>query len=110
MLYSWRSPSHAFCIRWLDVFPVIDERAQAARTVGDHYFHQDREQHTLEAPQERKAGVRIDGIRVAAQPEMLSDMQRGNRIDAVIRQALQTWSVVSQGCTSSPSQRRVLES
>jgi hypothetical protein len=41
MLYTRRSPSPAFCIRWLDLFPVIDERAQGAGTVGGHYFHQD---------------------------------------------------------------------
>jgi SAM-dependent methyltransferase len=41
MLYARRSPSPAFRIRWLDLFPVIYERAQAAGSVGGHYFHQD---------------------------------------------------------------------
>jgi hypothetical protein len=41
LLYARRSPRPIFCIRWLDLFPVIHERAQAAGTVGGHYFHQD---------------------------------------------------------------------
>ncbi len=39
--YNRKSPRRSFRIRFLDLFPILDERSQAAGTVGGHYFHQD---------------------------------------------------------------------
>jgi hypothetical protein len=39
--YTRRTRSPEFAIRWLDLFPVLNERKQAAGMVGGHYFHQD---------------------------------------------------------------------
>src|SRR5271165_462714 len=40
-LYFRKSPPPMFRIRFADLFPILDERSDAAGAVGGHYFHQD---------------------------------------------------------------------
>lgn len=39
--YTRKTSSQRFRVRVADLFPVLDERAQAAGVIGGHYFHQD---------------------------------------------------------------------
>jgi hypothetical protein len=39
--YTEQSPPPTFRIHFADLFPVLDQRSQAAGVLGGHYFHQD---------------------------------------------------------------------
>ena len=64
--YKRMSPRRSFCIRWLDLYPVMDERQESAGTIGGHYFHQDlwaaRKIHQQGPGRHIDIGSRIDGF------------------------------------------------
>lgn len=65
-LYNRKSPRRSFRIRFLDLFPILDERKQAAGTAGGHYFHQDlwaaRKIYQSRPEKHVDVGSRIDGF------------------------------------------------
>ena len=64
--YKRMSPRPSFCIRWLDLYPVLDERQESAGAIGGHYFHQDlwaaRKIHRQGPERHIDIGSRIDGF------------------------------------------------
>ena len=64
--YTRKRPSRSFRIRLLDCYPILDERTQAAGTVGGAYFHQDlwaaRKIFRMNPERHFDIGSRIDGF------------------------------------------------
>jgi hypothetical protein len=64
--YDRRSADHRFRVRIRDLFPILDERGEAAGIAGGHYFHQDlwaaRKIYQHRPERHIDVGSRIDGF------------------------------------------------